>query len=80
MDLFRQGFYDVVIKFKPGTERADIIGVMPARDYRRMLRDMVQSVRGAAYRITIDNIPSELTFPLAEIDTIHAVVAKAVTE
>ena len=72
--------YDVVIKFKllegDAIRRKDIVGTMPRSDYKRLLRDLLSGARGVGYRITIDNVPSEWTGPLNEIDTIHAVVSE----
>jgi hypothetical protein len=68
--------YFVAIRFKNG--RAGIDCVMTIPEYRRMIRDFQQGKTTGNYRMSLDNIEAEMTFPLQEIDTVHA--APEVTE
>ena len=68
--------HDVAITFKPGEpQRADIEGAMCYREYRRLVRMYHAGRQSGTFAILLENTPAEVTFPLAEIDTIHAVEA-----
>ena len=64
--------YVVAIRFK-NEKRAGVDGVMPIIEYRRMVADFRAGKITGTYAISLDNVESELTFPLQEIDTVHAV-------
>ena len=63
--------WEIAIHFK--TERAAIIGLMPRREYNRMLKEFRRGNETGTYEFIIEGTVTETTFPLQEIDTIHAV-------
>jgi len=69
--------YSVALRFK-NTNRNPIDCVMPVTEYRRMANDYRMGKTTGTYRMYLDNVEAELTFPLQELDTIHA--APEVTE
>ena len=78
MELFKRGVYAVRIQFKPGAKRDDVIGEMERREYKRMLDEMRHGFQVGTYQMMIENIETELTFPVCQIDTVHAVPAEVV--
>ncbi len=69
--------YFVAIRFK-NDQRAGVDALMPIPEYRRMVNDYRKGKYTGTYRMWLDNVESEMTFPLQEIDTVHA--APEVTE
>lgn len=63
--------YEVAIRFK-NEARAGIDALMTVNEYRRMINDFRKGKLTGTYEMSLDNIQSELTFPLQEIDTVHA--------
>jgi len=68
--------YFVALRFKTAREPVDCLMRIP--EYRRMMKDYRQGKYTGTYQMVLDNIEAELTFPLQELDTIHA--APEVTE
>jgi len=69
--------YFVALRFKTAN-REPIDCVMPVPEYRRMVNDYQRGKYTGTYKMWLDNVEAELTFPLQELDTIHA--APEVTE
>lgn len=63
--------YFVAIRFK-NAARDPIDCLMTIPEYRRMIKDFQLGKTTGNYRMVLDNIEAELTFPLQEMDTIHA--------
>ena len=63
--------YQVAITFK--ADRTMIDALMPHREYKRMVRDFMHGKASGTYEFIMDGHTTELTFPLQEMDTIHAV-------
>ena len=62
--------YFVALRFKTAREPVDCIMRIP--EYRRMVKDYQRGALTGTYQMVLDNIEAELTFPLQELDTIHA--------
>lgn len=62
--------YEVQILFK--TERDRIDGLMQYRSYRKIVADIQAAREMGTYPVIVDGKEIEVTFPVAEIDTIHA--------
>lgn len=60
------------ITFK-AADRPAIAGVIPTREYRRMLKDYRRGAQTGTYEMILDGHVSELTFPLQEMDMITIV-------
>lgn len=60
------------IMFKEA-DRPPIAGVIPTREYRRMLKDFRRGLQTGTYEMILEGHVSELTFPLQEMDMITVV-------
>ena len=67
--------YEIDIQFQPtdkGT-RQPITGTIRRSQYKKIIAHHRQGRTHGTYQFIIDGVPSELTFPLAEIDIIYTV-------
>lgn len=65
--------YSVTITFKPSTKRQAIEASMPVREYRRMNKEFLKGQQNGTYTMFLENTETVVTFPLQDMDTIHAV-------
>ena len=68
---FTQKRYFVALRFK--TERTPVDCLMRIPEYRRMVNDYRLGNTTGTYAMTMDGHEAEYTFPLQELDTVHAV-------
>ena len=78
--IFKKSVYAIIIKFKGEANRADTVGEMERGEYKRMLDEMRHGFQVGTYKMHIEGIETELTFPVCQIDTVHAVPAEVVNE
>ena len=69
---FSKKRYFVALRFK-NEKRAPVDCIMPVPEYRRMIHDYQKGKATGTYQMWLDNNEAELTFPLQEIDTVHAI-------
>lgn len=62
--------YEIAIRFKPSSERTAIEGLIPRREYKRLLKEMRRGKDRGTYEFILDGHVAEQTFPIQEIDTI----------
>jgi len=76
MDWLDNRRYLVALRFK--TERKGVDCIMAISEYRRMVNDYRRGKTTGTYEMILDGVNAEMTYPLQELDTVHA--ALEVTE